>query len=66
MQIDDNYILKYFYVNNIINSNKTKLFKLNKIDNEIIKYLDNRFNDKSENYIEIINRIKYKIEIRQK
>lgn len=63
MIINDQFIIDFFYVNDIINSNKTKLFKLNKIDKSIIEYLDNRYDD-SESYIETINRIKYNIETR--
>ena len=63
MVITDQFIIDFFYVNNRINSNKTKLFKLNKIDKSIINYLNNRYDD-SESYIETINRIKYNIDIR--
>ena len=63
MIINDQFIIDFFYVNDRINSNKTKLFKLNKIDKSIINYLDNRYDD-SESYIETINRIKYNIDIR--
>ena len=45
MVITDQFIIDFFYVNDRINSNKTKLFKLNKIDKSIINYLDNRYDD---------------------
>ena len=58
MNIDDNYIIHYFFDKNLkkINPNKTK-----NIPKEIWDYLNNRFLD-AKSLREIIFRIKYQVE----
>lgn len=63
-EINDDIIIDFFFKNDKLNSNKTKLFNLNQIDISTINYLNNRFKDKSDSYIEILNRIKFNIKVR--
>ena len=60
----DNDILQFFLVNGRINSNKIRKIKSKDYTySEIRKYLDNRFSDYSHSYTEIINRIRFHIEV---
>ena len=68
MLIDDKFIIDYFFINDKINNNKIKHYNIidDKTNIDIYNYLINRFNDCLENtsIAEILNRIKYHIEIR--
>ena len=59
MVIDDNYILDYFYGKNHKKLNKNKL---NNIDSDVLKYLNNRYID-SLSIEETLQRIKLNIDI---